>query len=56
MDYKKVLRLHYENKLSGREIAATSRCSETCIGCFNLAENGHFSLALSGRFLPPLTI
>ena len=34
MDYKKVLRLHYENKLSGREIAATSRCSKTSVNEF----------------------
>ena len=34
MDYKKVLRLHYENKLSGREIAATSGCSKTSVNEF----------------------
>lgn len=34
MDYKKVLRLHYVNKLSSREIAATSGCGKTTVNEF----------------------
>lgn len=34
MDYKKVLRLHYVNHLSGREIADTSGCSKTSVNEF----------------------
>ena len=34
MDYKKVLRLHYINRLSSREIAAVSDCSKTTINEF----------------------
>lgn len=34
MDYKKVLRLHYVNRLSSREIAATSDCSKTTVNEF----------------------
>jgi len=34
MDYKKKLRLHYVNKLSGREIAAVSGCSKTTVNEF----------------------
>lgn len=34
MDYKKVLRLHYVNKLSSREIAASCGCSKTTVNEF----------------------
>ena len=34
MDYKKVLRLHYENKLSGREIALNCGCGKTTVNEF----------------------
>ena len=34
MDYKKVLRLHYVNRLSSREIAATSGCGKTTVNEF----------------------
>jgi transposase len=34
MDYKRVLRLHYVNHLSGREIAETSGCGKTAVNEF----------------------
>lgn len=34
MDYKKVLRLHYVNHLSSREIAASNACGKTTINEF----------------------
>lgn len=34
MDYKKVLRLHYVNKLSSREIAASTGCGKTSVNEF----------------------
>ena len=34
MDYKRVLRLHYVNHLSGREIAETSGCGKTGVNEF----------------------
>lgn len=34
MDYKKVLRLHYVNKLSGRDIALSCGCGKTTVNEF----------------------
>ena len=34
MDYKKVLRLHYVNRLSSREIASASGCGKTTVNEF----------------------
>mgnify|MGYP000495967409 FL=1 len=34
MDYKKVMRLHYVNKLSSREISASCSCSKSIVNEF----------------------
>lgn len=49
MDYKKVLRLHYVNKLSGQEIANSCNCGKSTVNRFlkRFAECGQLTYPLS---------
>ena len=58
MDYKRVLRLHFVNHLSGREIAEScGDCSKTTVNEFlkRFRENPELSyLIIPGLFEPPV--